>query len=456
MRVLPTRRPDADWQVQAATVAAADRSGLVFNRFSAFAVLLLVGIGLWKHMPLLTLGGLLALAVLGAERLWIRFCLAGVEYERDVSPRRAFWGEEVGLHLRIANRKLLPLTWLLVEDRVPDRLPINTPLVVQDRLAARTFLKSLLPMLPYEQLVQRYTVRCRQRGVFQFGPGHLEAGDLLGYTSRTREFEDVQRLIVYPKVFDLDMPTPPSMRMVGPRPVDRVILTDPSRTVGVRTYQPGDPLRQLDWRASARTPELMVRVFEPTTDPAVALFLNSELPRRAADTHDPPELEFCVSLAVSMSKWLLDRGFPVGLFGNGDLSGPGAVRIPVSRAPDQLHRIMETLALATPFGPVRRTADIWWQDIGAHYVNIRPPLAQVLLREAALLPYETSVMVVTAGFDRDLVTACTEVQRKRKLVIYYVQTSGSLDDARLFGGVEVIPVPYPRDWEDLDRLQLAA
>ncbi|MGH2519750.1 MAG: DUF58 domain-containing protein, partial [Chloroflexota bacterium] len=248
----------------------------------------------------------------------------------------------------------------------------------------------------------------------------------------------------------------PSMRMVGPRPVDRIILTDPSRTVGVRAYQSGDPLRQVDWRASSRAPELMVRVFEPTTDPAVALFLNSELPRRATDNHDPPELEFCVSLAVSMTKWLLDRGFPVGLFGNGDLAGPGAVRIPVSRAPDQLHRVMETLALATPFGPVRRTAEIWWQDIGAHYVNIRPPLAQVLLREAALLPYETSVMVVTAWFDRDLLTACTQLRRKRKLVIYYVQTGAGPEDAQSFGGLEVIPVPYPLDWEDLDRLQLAA
>ena len=152
------------------------------------------------------------------------------------------------------------------------------------------------------------------------------------------------------------MPNLRSVRLVGPQRVDRVILTDPSRTVGVRQYQPGDPLRHVEWRASARAQQLLVRMFEPTTDPATAIFLNSEVPVADWDFYDPPELEFCVSLAASLAKWMLDRGYPVGLYGNGEPTGETAVRLPASGHPDQLRCVLELLALATPLGPCAAAA----------------------------------------------------------------------------------------------------
>src|SRR5581483_685881 len=298
-------------------------------------------------------------------------------------------------------------SWLLTEDQVSDdRLPIRRGQKVEDRISFPAYIKSLLRMLPYGQIVRHYSVDCRYRGAFEFGPASVESGDLLGYATRTLTYPRTEQLLVYPKLFELDVSQPRSVRMVGPKSADRVILTDPSRTIGVRDYRSGDPLRHLEWRATARTGELMVRLFEPTTDPAVAIFLNSEVPVPDWDFYDPPELEFCISLAASLAKWLLDRGHPVGLFGNGEPSGSNAVRLPVSRHPEQMRRVLETLALATPFGPVRRRGREWWEDsqlsaLGPNRgaVRWRLPLGQLLLREAALLPYEVSIVLVTASLD---------------------------------------------------------
>ncbi len=435
---------------------------VVFNKYWLRILLLAVALGIWREQALLTIAGLVGLAMGGGQLLWLRFCLAGVEYERHVSASRAFIGEAVAVDVQITNKKPLPLSWLLAQDQVSDdRLPIRRAGKLElSPLSWPPYIKSLVAMLPYARVHREYSVDCTQRGTFQFGPTTLESGDLLGYATRTITVPDVQQLLVYPKLFELDVPPRRSVRMIGPQKVDRIILTDPSRTVGVRSYRPGDPLRHVEWRASARSDELLVRIFEPTTDPSAAIFLNSEVPVDDWDFYDPPELEFSISLAASLSKWMLDRRYPVGLYGNGEPSGESAVRLPVSNQPAQLQRVLETLALATPFGPVRRRGREWWEttyfEEGGNRGSVRwrLPLGQLLLREAHKLPFEVSIILITTQFDPELLAACQELQRRRALTVLYVETKRS--PAISFGGLDVVTVPYTDDWMDRERLQLAA
>jgi len=392
--------------------------------------------GAWLSEPLLTLAGMLGLLVGGAELLWTRHCLTGVEYERRLGAARAAWGDDVSLTVRVTNRKLLPLTWLQVEDQVPARLTIERAAITHGPRQSLAYLSSLLSMLPYEQVVRRYRVRCRQRGLFEFGPSRLVSGDLLGRTSRSAGDERVDRLIVYPKLLDLIVPPPRSRRMVGRRAADRLIVTDPSRTIGVRRYQAGDPLRHVEWRASARSPELLVRVFEPTTDLALAVFLDFLVPGFGTDNLYPDELELTISVAASLARWALDRRFRVGLVGNGTGQGPDGVRVPVGDGPEQLRRILEALALATPFA---------WQ---------RTPIARLLASEAPRMPYEASVAVVTAKLDEEVLAAATAVGRRRPVTVLHVRPPGS-PEVRV-AGLDVVTVPYEPGWDELQRISLAA
>ena len=42
-------------------------------------------------------------------------------------------------------------------------------------------------------------------------------------------------------------------------------LEDPIRIAGARDYRPGDPLKRMHWKATARTGELQVRLVDPST-----------------------------------------------------------------------------------------------------------------------------------------------------------------------------------------------
>ncbi len=407
---------------------------MVINRLWAIVLALALLIGVWLHSAPLALAGAFGLLLGGLELLWTERCFDGVSYERELDASQASFGQSVQLTLRFANRKLLPLTWLEADDRIPDQLPIEPGTTVRGGVAARSLhLRNLLRLLPYEQVTRRYTIRCRQRGVFEFGPSWLETGDLLGYASRVQEYTRVDRLMVYPKVFELDLPPPRAQRLIGRQRADRVILTDPSRMVGVRAYQAGDPLRHVEWRSSARAGELLVRVFEPTTEPALAIFLDFNTPGGSwrDDTH--AELEFAISIAASLAKWANDRHYPFALFGNGsrgDLGG--AVRVPLASDPEQLRRVLEILARALPY----------------HETGIGPLIA----REAPRLPLEASVVLVSAAVDADLAPWLHGV-RGRALTVFGVSTSAS---CAIVPGLPVVDVPYVEGWADLDHLALGA
>jgi uncharacterized protein (DUF58 family) len=256
----------------------------------------------------------------------------------------------------------------------------------------------------------------------------VESGDLLGYTSRGKVYSRVDHLMVYPKLFELEVGALAARRLVGRQATDRVILTDPSRTVGVRAFRPGDPLRYVEWRTTARRNELLVRTFEPTTDLSLAIFLDFQ------PAADDAVLEFAISVAASVARWGLRRGYPVGMFGNGGRGETDVMRVPVSASPNQLVRILDALARAEPLA--------------------RMPLGPRLVAEAARLSYETSVVLVTAGLDEVLLAALAEARRQHPVTLVHVQAPGAPVVRAL--GLPVIGVPYEAEWERRERLRLAA
>jgi len=55
-----------------------------------------------------------------------------------------------------------------------------------------------------------------------------------------------------------------------------------SEVFGVRQYQPGDPLRRIHWRSTARRGDLIVREFEPPGVQNLGIFLDPDPPELAA------------------------------------------------------------------------------------------------------------------------------------------------------------------------------
>ena len=383
-----------------------------------------------RSVPLALVGTLGALSAL-ALYFWARLSLVGVSYRRRVDQSRAMFDERITLEIEIVNDKLLPISWLQIEDEIPSLLAIEGGTVLSHPGFVDT-LVHLVPLLPYQRIRSRLTVVATHRGEFTFGPAKLSSGDPVGLRERSALAEGVEHLLVYPKVFALAPAGIISRALLGDMRSRREFLSDPSRTAGVREYRVGDPIRFVDWRATARSTSLLVREFEPSVTPRVAVFLDFSDPTIGLASVDSPELEFAISVAASLLGDLASKKVAVGLFSSGTVSG-GPVAVPLSTSPAALPEMLEALARAKP-------------SVGARF-------AQVLNEVGPTLQRGTSVVVVGLRYSAASLASISELRRHNSVTAIWVGTERVTPPAiELFDAL--LQARYASDWQQRQVLEL--
>ena len=317
--------------------------GYLLSRFGLIVLLGFLLIAAWNGQVVIVILLGLALSAAGLARLWSRLSLVGVHCQRFLNEQRAFPGENIELRLRLANRKLLPLPWVQVDDEIPDQLaPIDTSLPPGSR-PGFSLLSHAGALLWYTGINWRYHLRCQKRGYYTLGPIKVTSGDIFGLYPRSTTQPLTDHVIVYPRLFSIAQLGIPSLYPLGETRAERRIFEDHTRTIGVRDYSPHDSLRHIHWKASARHQKLQVKVFEPTTTLKVALFLAVD--SFQGDGVSDDDFELGISAAASIANYAIEQDSQVGLFVNSRLRDSGQpIRIPPGGGLHQLINILEALA----------------------------------------------------------------------------------------------------------------
>jgi uncharacterized protein (DUF58 family) len=307
------------------------------------------------HEPLLFIVSLILLLVAATVRIWDRYCLVGLSYKRELSQTRAFFGEDVPFVVEITNDKPLPLAWLEIDDAVPgEGLTVMPGHIGPSHMPGRRLLSMLLSVRWYERVRRHYVVRCQARGYHPFGPATLRTGDVFGFATQEMELPNEDYLLVYPRIVALTQLGLPPHDPFGDVPLQRQwLFEDPLRTVGVRDYLPGDSLRRLHWKATARAPgqQLQVKLLEPTTTYRLMVLLNVSTfaENWAWQGYDPVALEAAITIAASVASWGAEQGYQIGLSANARAyRSRAALRMLPSRDPRQLMHVLEALATLVP------------------------------------------------------------------------------------------------------------
>jgi len=389
------------------------------------------------HNGLLFVVSLALALTLAISRLWNQYCLENVEYRRWFSQERAFFGEEIELVVEVVNRKVLPLAWLEAEDEIPRALKPLKGKVVASHKPDRSLLMNLLSLRWYERVRRRYRIRCDVRGYHSFGPAKLRSGDVFGFHSKESALADEDKLLIYPRVVPLSHLGLPPKDPFGDLKARQWIFQDPLRTIGVREYVYGDSPRNIDWKATARTQKLQVKLHEPTTTYQLVVFLNLNTygPFWWIHAVDPDALELAICTAASVANWAVGQAYQVGLYANATIQGTDKrVRLAPSRNPEQLTHVLEALAMLLPFATT--------------------PFETILQVESRELPYGCTLVLVTAVLGEEILAQLQTLRRDgHRIAILLI--SDHAPQLRL-EGIATYRIGRERAWRDLRDLAVGA
>lgn len=256
-------------------VLAAAAAGLLFGRLFGIVELFILS------------AGLITLVVAAVARTVTRTC--GLVVERATEPARPEVGDDARVTLMIGARSSSPA------------VDLWEPVAGVGGAALR-----VAPLRRGESTSASYRLPTRRRGLVRVGPLSGEMRDSFGLARRTTWLAPARDVLVYPTA--VQVPLPQLGAGTGPlsRWLARRALGHPSADEfrSLRDYVPGDDLRRVNWRVTARRDALVVR----ESDPAASLHLTVVFDLHAnAYSADGFERAVAVVASLAVSAVQLDR-----------------------------------------------------------------------------------------------------------------------------------------------------
>jgi uncharacterized protein (DUF58 family) len=222
--------------------------------------------------------------------------------KRRLNPPRSFGGESITVTLQVRNNSSAEIGELQLEDTLSESLALEGG---TNNLTA--FLRA------GELLEHTYKISAPKRGRYQIGPMKMKSEDMLAFREYSTTLSSLDHLLILPKVEDLGS-IELRARRVGPWPgsVQSRSVGPGSEFFELRQYIPGDELRRINWKATAKRARLLSNEYEGERVTDVLVVLDcSESARSQLFSFDAEEFE--VDFAASLCSQLLLQGNRVGL-----------------------------------------------------------------------------------------------------------------------------------------------
>jgi uncharacterized protein (DUF58 family) len=237
-----------------------------------------------------TVGVVVAAALLAPRRLRLRA-------ERTGLFPRAQQGDRLDVVITVTADA--SLSSFQLEERVPSRLGASLRVPVAH-------------VTPGQAFTYSYALHCVRRGAYEVGPLVAITQDPIGVAQRQTVLAESFELLVHPRI-----------TRVADRPLTRLYEDPPLRPpvsrpwpsgmefYGMREYRPGDDLRRIVWRASARTGKLMVSEAEQGITDHITLLLDTDRGTHSRDGDLSESFEYAVSACASLGARHLAEGYEV-------------------------------------------------------------------------------------------------------------------------------------------------
>ena len=230
-----------------------------------------------------------------------------LEIKRDVSAVNVYKGDDINVVLTVTNKSYRRTQQLEVFDNVPHEMKMRKGINLMR-----------MNLGPGQTATIRYTVRCPLRGHYTIGPTSIRYRNTFNLFVSETSVGDRSDITVFPQVRDVEEAL---IRSDVPKMyTGATTLKTPGQGMefyALREYFPGDSFRSINWKAFARTGELMVN--EKTRDAVTDVFIildTRDVARIGTVLKNP--LEMGTVAAASIANYFIKRRDSVSLVTYGE------------------------------------------------------------------------------------------------------------------------------------------
>ena len=281
----PSSRRPAGWLRHALAFLTPLGWGLLW----VSAVSVVVGVTLnWQEFTHL---GALGLLLLGVATAWV-FVPGEPTATLVVAPSRIAEGRTAECELTVQNG-YRPMLHPVLDVMIDGERGVSVRLPVLGALARHREVVTLPP---------------RPRGIWTIGPITYDRSDVVGLVRRRIEVSRVAELWVRPRVVRLELLTSGASTDLEGVTSEQLTMSDLAFHA-LREYRPGDDLRHVHWRSSAKANQLLVRQYHETRRGHVTVLVDHEpgsYPRAV-------DFELAVSVGASIALRAVADGLNVYL-----------------------------------------------------------------------------------------------------------------------------------------------
>ena len=259
------------------------------------------------------------LFILGAAIVyWLQMLFCKYTWNRKLtadarfSEKQATEGDTVLLTATVDNRKMLPVTTVKVNVELDRGLEFqdHSNLAVSDK----NYRSEIFSLRGKERVVRDIPLFCAKRGFYTIDGINLVGNDLF-YTRRFLDSQKVSSdLCVFPGKSEARKLMVATQKMTGETVVRNSDCDDPFTFRGIRQYQSFDPIRDINWKASAKTGDLRVNIRDFTAEQEIGIILDTQW-----DSLLKPDslLEESIRIAASLADEFIGQGISTSMITNG-------------------------------------------------------------------------------------------------------------------------------------------
>lgn len=263
-------------------------------------------------MIIILLLGILAVSALWEicyKHRWSKEITVKLWFETDA----VYAGQQTRLYEVIENRKAMPVPVLEVGFHTRKELVFVD--VDNTNVSDYCYKRDVFSVLGRQKITRELPVRCTKRGKYIASDADIMTHTLLYRKRYSKGIGTEAVLYVYPKMTQVSEIMTVCESMLGTLQCAKRLYEDPFAFRSIRDYTMDDPMKSINWKASARTGALMVNTFDSVRSQKAMIFLDVE-DRGILRYEDL--VEESIALAATLMRRLLRQHIEVGFVYNGD------------------------------------------------------------------------------------------------------------------------------------------